>query len=47
MFFSKVGDGIPDVTVPIGSLVEGLKILAPSVTSKLQTPREARRMEKR
>ena len=45
MFFSKVGDGIPEVTVPMGSLVEGLKILAPSATSKLQTPHEARKME--
>ena len=31
MFFSKVGDGIPDVTLPTKSLDEGLKIFAPSV----------------
>jgi hypothetical protein len=35
MFFSNVGDGIPDVTVPIRSLDEGLKILAPSAADPL------------
>ena len=36
MFFSKVGDGIPDVTVPMRSLDEGLKILALSVVDSSQ-----------
>jgi len=30
IFFSNVGDGIPDVTVPRRSLDEGLNTLAPS-----------------
>ena len=38
MFCSKVGDGIPDVTAPITSLDEGLRILAPSGNSPSQTP---------
>ena len=38
MFFSKVGDGIPEVTVPTESLEEGLNILAPSVIGHLTTP---------
>ena len=43
MFFSKVGDGIPDVMFPMRSLDEGLKILAPSAADESQRLREARR----
>jgi hypothetical protein len=43
MFFSKVGDGIPDVTVPRRSLDEGLKILAPSVVDGHKTLHEERK----
>ena len=39
-FFSKVGDGIPDVAVPMRSLDEGLKILPPSVVDQSQNPHE-------
>jgi len=43
IFFSKVGDGIPDVIVPMRSLDEGLKIFAPSAANESQKLREARR----
>ena len=43
IFFSKVGDGIPDVTAPMRSPDEGLKILAPSAADGSQTPHGAER----
>ena len=43
IFFSKVGDGIPDVTVPMKSLDEGLKILAPSAVDPSQNPHKIER----
>ena len=39
--FFKVGDGIPDVRVPMRSLDQGLKILAPSAVNQSQNPHEA------
>jgi len=43
IFFSKVGDGIPDVMAPMRSPDEGLKILAPSAVDESQTPHGAGR----